>query len=74
MGSIREALLRNGVFYFNNNGMTYRIEDGAGNYMVARDANGVVRYRIEASTLSNRLNVVDASTNMVFQTLEMTIL
>ena len=70
MGSIREALLRNGVYYFNNDGTTYTIEDGAGCYMVARDTSGVVRYRIEASELSSRLVIRDVNTNCVVQYLE----
>ena len=46
MGSLREALLKNGVFYFENDGIRYTVEGGAGCYMVVRDASGIVRYRI----------------------------
>ena len=65
MASLREALLKNGVFYFNNNGTQYTIENGSGNYMVARDSSGIVRYRIESSELSSNLIVRDASSGLV---------
>ena len=55
MATLREALLKNGVFYFNNNG----------NYMVARDSSGIVRYRIEGSELSSNLIVRDISSGLV---------
>lgn len=65
MASLREALLKNGVFYFNNNGTQYTIENGSGNYMVARDSSGIVRYRIESSELSSNLIVRDALSGLV---------
>lgn len=65
MASLREALLKNGVFYFNNNGTQYTIENGSGNYMVARDSSGIVRYRIEGLELSSNLIVRDASSGLV---------
>lgn len=65
MATLREALLKNGVFYFNNNGTQYTIEGGAGNYMVARDSSGIVRYRIEGSELSSNLIVRDISSGLI---------
>lgn len=65
MGSLREALLKNGVFYFENDGIRYTVEDGAGCYMVVRDASGIVRYRIEGSELSSDLVVRDISSGLV---------
>lgn len=65
MATLKEALLKNGVFYFNNNGTQYTIEGGVGNYMIARDASGIVRYRIEGSELSSNLIVRDISSGLV---------
>lgn len=65
MGSLREALLKNGVFYFDNDGTHYTIENGSGNYMVARDTSGIVRYHIEGSELSTDLIVRDISSGLV---------
>ena len=65
MGSLREALLKNGVFYFENDGTRYTIENGAGCYVVARDSSGIVRYHIEGSELSSDLVVRDVSSGLV---------
>lgn len=65
MSSLKEALLRNGVFYFNNNGMNYTVEDGAGCYMIARDSSGIAKYRIEGSELTSKLIIRDIETGMV---------
>ena len=59
MGSIKEALLRNGVFLYNGLGQNMTIEDGYGTYMVVRDSSGVARYKIRSSELSNKLVVED---------------
>lgn len=62
MGSIVEAMLRNGVYLYNNNGERLTIEDGCGwgNYMVARDSSGHVKYRIQNSELTNKILIFDA--------------
>ncbi|MDO4979022.1 MAG: hypothetical protein Q4E47_02625 [Candidatus Saccharibacteria bacterium] len=63
MSTIQEAMLRNGVFLYNLGGEPLTIEGGAGSYMVCRDRSGRVKYRIENSLCSNRLAVIDPSTN-----------
>ena len=65
MGSLREPLKKNGVFYFEHDGFRYTVEGGAGCYMVVRDASGIVRYRIEGSELSSDLVVRDISSGLV---------
>lgn len=65
MGSLQEALLKNGVFYFENDGTNYTIESGSGNYMIARDASGIVRYRIEGSELNSDLIIRDVNSGTV---------
>lgn len=59
MGTIREALLRNGVFLYNNLGEDLTIEDGFGQYMIARDRYGNTKYRIRAAELTNQIIVED---------------
>ena len=59
MGSIKEALLRNGVFLYNGLRQYMTIEGGYGSYMVVRDSSGVARYKIRNAELSNKLIVED---------------
>ena len=67
MGTIREALLRNGVFLYGND-MT--IESGFGCYMIVRDSSGTVRYRIKNAELSNKLIVEDYYSGAVIKTID----
>ena len=46
MGSLREAMLRNGVFYYELGGEQLTIQDGFGSYMVAYDKYWNAKYRI----------------------------
>ena len=67
MGTIREALLRNGVFLYGD-GMT--IEDGFGTYMIVRDRSGTARYRIRSAELSNKLIVEDYYSGSTVRTID----
>lgn len=53
MGTIKEALLRSGVYTDGS----CTIEQGAGNYMVVRDRSGRVTHRIEQAMLSSKIIV-----------------
>lgn len=66
MGTIKEALLRNGVFLYD--GMT--IENGFGTYMVVRDGSGIARYKIRNAELSNKLIVEDYYSGMLVKTID----
>lgn len=70
MGTIREALLRNGVFLYNGLGQDMTIEDGYGSYMVVRDSSGVARYKIRNAELSNKLVVEDYNSGGVVSYIE----
>ena len=59
MGSLREAMLRNGVFYYELNGEQLKIQDGFGSYMVAYDSSGNAKYRIHDSELHSGTAVVE---------------
>ena len=67
MGTIREALLRNGVFLYGDD-MT--IEDGFGTYMIVRDRSGTARYRIRSAELSNKLIVEDYYSGSTVRTID----
>ena len=67
MGSIREALLRNNVFIYNNLGEDLTIQDGFGSYMIAVDRYGNTKYRIRAAELSNQLIVEDYNSGAIVQ-------
>jgi hypothetical protein len=67
VGTIKEALLRNGVFLYDND-MT--IEDGFGGYMVVRDKSGTARYRIKSAELSNKLIVEDYNSGFTVKTID----
>lgn len=67
MATIKEALLRNGVFLYGND-MT--IEDGFGSYMVIRDKSGVARYKIRSAELSNKLIVEDYYSGYTVRTID----
>lgn len=67
MSTIREALLRNGVFLYGDD-MT--IEDGFGTYMVVRDRSGTARYKIRAAELSNKLIVEDYYSGSTVRTID----
>ena len=55
MGSLREALVRNGVFYYELGGEQLTIQDGFGSYMVAYDKYGNAKYRIrDAEVMAGR--------------------
>ncbi|MBQ6486250.1 hypothetical protein IJI76_00785 [Candidatus Saccharibacteria bacterium] len=66
MGTIKEALLRNGVFLYD--GMT--IENGFGTYMVVRDSSGIARYKIRNAELSNKLIVEDYYSGSTVRTID----
>ena len=66
MGTITEALLRNGVFLYD--GMT--IEDGFGTYLIVRDSSGVARYKIRSAALSNKLIVEDYYSGLTVRTID----
>ena len=66
MGTIKEALLRNGVFMYGD--MT--IEDGFGTYMVVRDKYGTARYKIRSAELSNKLIVEDYYSGSLVRTID----
>lgn len=59
MGTLREALVRNGVFYYELNGEDLTIQDGFGSYMVAYDKNGNAKYRIRDAELNAGRAVVE---------------
>ena len=67
MGTIKEALLRNGVFLYDNDMV---IEGGFGNYMVVRDRSGTARYRIRNAELSNKLIVEDYYSGSTVRTID----
>jgi len=66
LGTIKEALLRNGVFLYD--GMT--IENGFGTYMVVRDSSGIARYKIRNAELSNKLIVEDYYSGSTVRTID----
>ena len=66
MSTIKEALLRNGVFLYGD--MT--IEDGFGTYMVVRDRSGTARYKIRNAELSNKLVVEDYYSGRTVSTID----
>lgn len=66
MSTIKEAMLRNGVFLYD--GMT--IEGGFGQYMVVRDGSGTARYRIRNAELSNKLIVEDYYSGSLIRTID----
>ena len=66
MGTIKEVLLRNGVFLYD--GMT--IENGFGTYMVVRDSSGIARYKIRNAELSNKLIVEDYYSGSTVRTID----
>lgn len=66
MGTITEALLRNGVFLYD--GMT--IEDGFGTYLIVRDSSGVARHKIRSAELSNKLIVEDYYSGLTVRTID----
>ncbi len=66
MSTIKEALLRNGVFTYGD--MT--IEDGFGTYMIVRDRSGTARYRIRSAELSNKLIVEDYYSGSTVRTID----
>ena len=65
MGTITEALLRNGVFLYD--GMT--IEGGFGTYLIVRDSSGIARYKIRSAELSNKLIVEDYYSGLTVRTI-----
>lgn len=67
MVTIREALLRSGVFLYGDS----TIENGAGNYMVIRNSAGIVTHRIENSLVSTSLVVRNVSTGLVENRIEL---
>lgn len=67
MSTIKEALLRNGVFLYGNDMI---IEGGFGNYMVVRDRSGTARYRIRNAELSNKLIVEDYYSGSLVRTID----
>lgn len=67
MSTIREAMLRNGVFTYGDD-MT--IEGGFGQYMVVRDKSGTARYRIRNAELSNKLIVEDYYSGSLVRTID----
>lgn len=67
MSTIREAMLRNGVFLYGDD-MT--IEGGFGQYMVVRDSSGTARYKIRNSELSNKLIVEDYYSGSLVSTID----
>lgn len=67
MITIKEALLRNGVFLYGSS----TIEDGAGNYMVIRNSSGIVTHRIEGSTFGGSAVVRNVSTGLVESRIEL---
>ena len=66
MSTIKEALLRNGVFLYGD--MT--IEDGFGTYMVVRDSSGTARYKIRNAELSTKLIVEDYYSGRTVSTID----
>ena len=70
MITIREALLRNGVFLYGSS----TIEDGAGNYMVIRNSAGIVTHRIESSTFGGSAVVRNVNTGLVENYVELPVL
>lgn len=67
MSTIKEAMLRNGVFLYGDD-MT--IEGGFGQYMVVRDSSGTARYRIRNAELSNKLIVEDYYSGSLVRTID----
>lgn len=67
MNTIREAMLRNGVFLYGDD-MT--IEGGFGQYMVVRDRSGTARYKIRNAELSNKLIVEDYYSGSLIRTID----
>ena len=67
MSTIKEALLRNGVFLY---GEDMIIEGGFGQYMVVRDRAGTARYKIRNAELSNKLIVEDYYSGSTVRTID----
>lgn len=67
MSTIKEAMLRNGVFLYGDD-MT--IEGGFGQYMVVRDSSGTARYKIRNAELSNKLIVEDYYSGSLVSTID----
>ena len=67
MSTIKEAMLRNGVFLYGDDMV---IEGGFGQYMVVRDSSGTARYKIRNAELSNKLIVEDYYSGSLVRTID----
>lgn len=70
MTTITEAMLRSGVFRYGNS----TIEQGAGNYWVVRNHQGLVTHRIETATFKSGLIIRDMSTGRTVSDLSLSML
>lgn len=70
MTTITEAMLRSGVFKYGD----ATIEQGAGNYWVIRNRQGLVTHRIETATFKSGLIIRDMSTGRTVSDLSLSML
>ena len=70
MTTITEAMLRSGVFRYGDS----TIEQGAGNYWVIRNRQGLVTHRIESATFKSGLIIRDMSTGRTVSDLSLSML
>ena len=68
--TLTEAMLRSGVFRYGDS----TIEQGAGNYWVIRNKQGIVTHRIESASLSSKLIIRDMSTGLTVSDISLSML